>query len=54
MKLKRATSKLRDEIGKRYLETDIGRKELAEEYKLCLKTISNIIKEYREKMGVEK
>ena len=54
MRTRRIKQTIRDEIGKRYLETDVSRKELADEYKYSTRTISEIIKEYRTRLkGVE-
>jgi DNA-binding transcriptional regulator LsrR (DeoR family) len=52
MRTRRIKQIIRDEIAKKYLSTDVSRKELAEEYKYSARTISEIIKEHREKMKI--
>jgi DNA-binding XRE family transcriptional regulator len=52
MRTRRTIQSIRNEIGKRYFETEISQKELAKEYNLSTKTIGIITNEYKVKMGI--
>ena len=53
MKNRKLSNQVKEQIGKDYEETNVTRLELSIKYKVCIKTISTIIKKYRDKQGIE-